>query len=1058
MIRLAHRLPLVACLLLLAAAPALAVVNTTGDVKPIAPPNPFGLPFGVPAADEDLDGIPDYIDADGNNLLLPPNPNDPATWLNASVWIDYDSTQNILVGESAYGLLEINGRTKLRYQHVVLGGVSEDTPGVPSTYSLSTLDDDASDFNYVVDLSAPLVGGSGFGDMLVSGTDTVFNNDPNIIGAGEQAAINFASGNPASETVVNLEDDVTFINPINGTNGITTRRSGRGDGFDMYVGFLNSGRLTVNTGGRVEIQDALMAGIAEGVTGDVFVDGVGSYLGAYGREELDRNLQSTSSTGVLATTSFIGGSGRGTLEVTNGARADFFSGLSIGAETGGMIAPLLGDGPGRGEVTVGGDTSIATVTAYSAPNTLPTAFDFGGQGLALAVGETRVAANIFDAPTVPDESLGRGELEIQEGGRVVTAFAATYINTVAGDANAYVGRNGVVRMRGGDLDVAESLINDGEINGYGHVRAETIDTSDNSVITGGDPNANIASLVAEELRIELTGDAGAPTTFTNRGLVNGLVDLDVAGVIANGTRDGGADEFEGIIEVAGTVRGTALVNELGSRLVGLSDANGPLRLRLSDTTLSGDARAGQDFGALQNRGEISGEVDFILQGGLANGDNLLPRSSPPGGSAQSNGGVITASGEIRAATFINHVDAEVRVGPGRTLKVFATADAPTQLTDADTGIPISGGGTDAIYRQMNLGSISVDGGTLEVGYQTDAPLMPVISGTGTFDTSEAFYNARYLVFDDTTSTVEETSVGTITANDSTLSFQSGLVNTGVLAFTGGTNTVTGDVFNFTIDYSGSADPAGLFPGAIVVSGDGTSVTFEDDVVNTGVISIGPTDNVVNFLGDLDNTGGTIQVAVDILTTVSAYITVAGDVSINGGSLGLGGGAGPIDPSIVTATAPGGLALATADDVGFNQVILQATGDLSEDSLFTELLLPETVDGVYWDIIYDLVADEVRLELIASDAFGADFTGDGIVNTDDVDVWIRNAGIVSGASVIQGDADLDGDVDLADYDLLMDQLLTGVPVGGVALAMAVPEPAAAGLMLLAVMTGWAGRRR
>ncbi|CAN0364583.1 unnamed protein product, partial [Ectocarpus sp. 4 AP-2014] len=141
---------------------------------------------------------------------------------------------------------------------------------------------------------------------------------------------------------------------------------------------------------------------------------------------------------------------------------------------------------------------------------------------------------------------------------------------------------------------------------------------------------------------------------------------------------------------------------------------------------------------------------------------------------------------------------------------------------------------------------------------------------------------------------------------------------------------------------------------------------------------------------------------------SAYLTVAGDVTINGGTFAL---------------TPVGSALTFAE--GFSLEIVSAA-NLADDSLFTNLDLPAVDDGLFWDIVYDEDNGEIRAEVIASLAVGADFSGDGLVTQTDVDIWIRNAGIESGASATMGDVDLDGDVDLADYDLLMVQLQQGTP--------------------------------
>jgi hypothetical protein len=85
------------------------------------------------------------------------------------------------------------------------------------------------------------------------------------------------------------------------------------------------------------------------------------------------------------------------------------------------------------------------------------------------------------------------------------------------------------------------------------------------------------------------------------------------------------------------------------------------------------------------------------------------------------------------------------------------------------------------------------------------------------------------------------------------------------------------------------------------------------------------------------------------------------------------------------------------------------------------------------------------------AQGPDFNGDGLVDGLDLNVWLANVGITSGASVVQGDADADGDVDGDDF--LFWQRNVGRPMpwtgagSGSGGEVGVPEPT--GLVLLLI---------
>ncbi len=1096
--------PLLASLALAAAlvvSPALAAVNFSGDIKPAAPGG-FGVPTG--AIDNDADGINDFIDGSGNQVLtFLADPTNPAggnglPWNDPLIWADYETTQNILVGENGFGFLEINGASALRYQNLVLGGASDSNAGL---LQLTTTGQDDYNADFLTDIqTVPLGSRTGFGVVNVTGVGSVFNNAPNIIPGEFQTALNI------------------FDDPSGGSIGtlVTTTpdRTLRADdiGFDVHVGLLSGGQLNVTAGGRVEIQDALLVGSASTAQGDVTVDGLGSYLAAYGRTNFEAGGGGGGTTqdpgGAFA--SYIGGNGRGSLTISDGARAEFFSGLSIGASNDDIGAlssfDISNDPQSSGVVTVMGNGSTLTV----APRTGPVGLV---NNATLAIGELRedpaitqrydTSGDLIDAPD-GTETLGDGLLRIETGSQVI----------VSGTGSTEVGFNGVVELRGGVLNTGGDIVNDGRIDGVGRITGRTLDTSVYSIIRGGDPEAEPTSPSAEPLRVVLNGEVGGGDdfpnpTFTNRGSVEGLVDMRVTGDITNGVSEGAGDSFAGRIEAGGQITARKLFNATGSTLVGNSATGSPLQIRLD----SGDqvnegivdpATGASSLGALQNYGLIAGNIDIVTPGGVVNGAEHTSVASV--GRADPDGGTIRANGTIQAGTFINHRFGLIQVSPGERLTIQTVIPNPIDtamgtpsgvlqgivvgdgvdatLPPANPGGPDGEIDTDSFFTAANLGTIIVDGGTFEASWleeERDAV------ADGNIDYFRLFRNARQVIVDTNSTTaiplldgaVGET-VGTIVSTDGTLDFGQGMVNTGVVAFDGGSNTVRGRIYNAGffrpgndgpdmlpgtlddvparngIDYDTSTEEF-LRPGVIVVSGDGTSVTFTDAVNNTGIISIGPDENVVNFLGDLDNTGGTIQVALSPFATesVSAFITVGGEVRINGGSLVLNGGAGPVDPTNPSlATAPGSLALATAPEE-FSLTVIDSDGPLAEGSLFTNLVFPETPDGVFFDVIYDEVNGEVRVELVVSDAIGADFNNDNIVDQSDLEIWNRNVGITSGASIVQGDANFDGRVDLGDYELIQQQIFSGgTPI---AFSVAVPEPAAMMLLCLAGV-GFAASRR
>jgi hypothetical protein len=86
---------------------------------------------------------------------------------------------------------------------------------------------------------------------------------------------------------------------------------------------------------------------------------------------------------------------------------------------------------------------------------------------------------------------------------------------------------------------------------------------------------------------------------------------------------------------------------------------------------------------------------------------------------------------------------------------------------------------------------------------------------------------------------------------------------------------------------------------------------------------------------------------------------------------------------------------------------------------------------------------------------ADFSGDGIVDGDDLAIWSDAFGTTSGPGREPGDADLDGDVDGADFLLWQQRLGAGVTQA----AAAVPEPCAASLAMISLLAlAWRRSRR
>lgn len=297
-------------------------VNTRGDVPQA------NNAFGTNTVDADLNNILDTIDSQGNNVYsyladandpLGPSPSNGNNlpWNAPTIWSDYETSQNILVGQTGPGEIEINGGTSLRYQHVVLGGHGEFgvTSGILNLQATTEANSDQSaDFAYQAQIDNSALSTNGLGILTVVGFGSTLNLNPGVI-EGEWQNV-FRIYHEAAGT--------TWDGTVPDDSGRPTDK-----GFNCFVGLKGSGKLYVEAGGSVLVQNRLLVGMSEGSFGNVEISGSGSTLAAYGE----------SSVGITSTTepwSLIGDEGNGVLIVKNGAKASFLGGLRCG-ENGSIV-------------------------------------------------------------------------------------------------------------------------------------------------------------------------------------------------------------------------------------------------------------------------------------------------------------------------------------------------------------------------------------------------------------------------------------------------------------------------------------------------------------------------------------------------------------------------------------------------------------------------------------------------------------------------------------------------------------------------------------------------
>ena len=206
-------------------------------------------------------------------------------------------------------------------------------------------------------------------------------------------------------------------------------------------------------------------------------------------------------------------------------------------------------------------------------------------------------------------------------------------------------------------------------------------------------------------------------------------------------------------------------------------------------------------------------------------------------------------------------------------------------------------------------------------------------------------------------------------------------------------------------------------------------------------------------GTIDSSGGGT-----IVTLPNSDILVASDIIFSSSVGSLTAAIGDSSSTLTiagTATLDGFLVLnySGAPSVpGDSYDILFATGGIF--GTFDNFMNRAIADNRLWDIINSGNVLTVTATGTPTMAMGADFNGDGIVDSQDLAIWEMNYPIGSGAMQTMGDADGDGDVDGSDF--LKIQMDLGGPPSLMAAVAAVPEPSALLLALSALAFGF--RRR
>jgi len=548
-----------------------------------------------------------------------------------------------------------------------------------------------------------------------------------------------------------------------------------------------------------------------------------------------------------------------------------------------------------------------------------------------------------------------------------------------------------------------------------------------AVIGGGESEFN-GNDVPEQGGTGIVNVTGAASKW----LVGGTLQIGGFNLGSNGA--GGGIDFEGDDIEYNSEAGRGTLNVLDGALVDISTGSIPTGGGSGQILYLANGR----FGRIK-----------LGTGGLINiGGGTLnePRSRDM---VFFNDGVIEGSGRIQTGVFDNRYLGEVRVGAGEKLVIDAEADYPSPAPPPGGNPAIPGS---PISPLVNYGVIQVFG-TSDSKAELEFDRAPNEQGLNPI---QPMRNER--VVRPTGVPLADFYGGLISAQHSILRFRSGLINTGMMSFSAGNNYVTGNVLNADV-------PMSVDDGIITITGPGTKVTFENDLLAPGGgITVGPGATLEVLARHSFLTAGDLKVTLH--PTQTSHIFAAGDAGIAGKlSINLSGfapGSLQIGDTFEIISVSGNMGGVDLSDPNNPKI------DLLQAPLFSLVSFPNLASlGLPATTILQPVytAHSVLISVgSAAGAIGPDFNGDGVVNGLDLNIWLANVGTTAGASVVQGDADSDGDVDGDDF--LFWQRNVGKPMpwagagsgSGSGLEGSVPEPTSLVLLLISVVCSLAIRGR
>ena len=774
------------------------------------------------------------------------------------------------------------------------------------------------------------------GTVSVTGSGSAFN--PRTLYVGNSGTGNISIANAGSVST----GSGAFLGYNAGSTGTVTV-DGTGSGFynsyPLYVGYSGTGSISVTNGGTLTSAPSIGAGAYlgynTGSTGSVTIDGTGSKW---------------TNTGSL----IIGGSGAGTLNITNGSSVSATGTTTVGTQG------VINFGANGGTLTTGSLyagapqlSGTGTITTSGIVGDMNIVFDAShGTSQSFAVNGVTLNLNLSSSGALGVGYLGSGTLGISGGVNIASNTGYLGYNT-GSTGTATVTGSGSAWTNSGTLYVGNS--------GTGSL----------SVTNGGSVASSVAYLGYNTGSTGTVTVDGAGSKWTNSGTNSGNLTIGGSGTGTLNITNGSAVTATGVttVGVLGTVNfgssggtlNTGLLNAASSQFSGtgtvithgwLGDANLEFNGQGKSTlTLATWKGANQNVTVnldLSGSGGIVGDlaVGYQNSGSLAlkNGATATTGSAYIGYNAGSTG-TATVTGPGSTWTIAN-------VGPnGGAINVGSYGTGSLSVTNG--GVVTGPSGTSLYIGRYagSTGTVTVDGAGSQLNPGTAFIIGEFGTGTASIINGGSAHAQSVSVSNETTS-----GPGTlfVDGSGSTVLYNSSLyvghMGNGRLYITNGGNVYgTNSTSYISVADWQSNNPFGM----VVVDGTGSKLSTGATGVltlgsnGTGVAKISISNGGTVTAGALSNYKGamlTADLGKGSSLTVNGTLTNNGTIRLVAGATAADGTYTPVTAGIWAGTtgtvqALGGTWDAASHTVSVSGAVTGSTGNaLTADLAATQRFL------------------------------------------------------------------------------------------------------------------------